>query len=657
MAEQSRQQTSAAQDDEAAAASLQSLSEAQAPPESGSAADVAQAAEADEAPQSMGGTPVPPPQLLAADSAETSTTAFQDVIDAPRPARQRLEVATAEDLGDSYSELDSAPAIAQCMELLAGQGGASILFDVGYPEPQPIIVLRAVPGKGVLLDLTAIPEWETRIREGVRFRLLGQGGRKLLRTPWMQAKDSRQVDGRLECLVPYPKKFEVLQRREAFRAELRMGMEAWATITHEGKRWEGRLRNLSMGGCLVYFPMSAAVVFSESTGRPVPVSIRFPRGDTLELRGFGRHQVVDSGARELRIGFEFLESESASNRMLWYCVREIEREGARIAATNSAHLEPSELFVTPETPLNEPRVDEEEHATAMARRLLPLVEFLEVQILALREGRNLDGVQLSRMAERLLSLLNHDRNEVLFAIVTLSTQRPLVAHSLAVATRLADLATSVKMPRATCKAITGAALVHDLGKVLLPEALRRTKVLTAEQRAQYQAHVMCLRPHMADCRWLASSVVRQVILEINERMDGSGYPRGLKGDELHQLARFAMVVDVIDALGRNRIDRKGRGIDEIYRMLAAQPELLDRRWLLRYRQQFGVFPIGTLLRFNGSVFGWVRQLDDKGRPSVLQMTDTPELPTAQTLGEFLKRDQFRQLGPPQGVVVPEHPDL
>lgn len=654
MTEQSWQQDNGAQPGDDGAEHGAAAAQHGAPSEHGKARHAPP--EDQEPPQSMGGAPVPPPRPLVSDTPEPPEEEFPQVPPEKLAPRKRLEVAEPEDMGDGYSELDSAAAIAQCMESLSGPGGASILFDVGYPEPQPVIVVRAVPGKGVLLDLTAIPEWESRLREGVRFRLMGQGGRKLLRTPWMKAREVRQVDSRIECLAPYPAKFEVLQRRESFRAELRMGMEAWVTIKHGGKRWEGRLRNLSTGGCLVYFPMSAAVVFSEATGRAVPLTIRFPRGDDLELRGFARHQVVDPDARELRIGFEFLEADTGS-KTLWFFVREIEREGARIAATNDSHLEPSALFEAPETPAAAAPVDDEEYATAMARRLAPLVEFLEVQILALREGRNLDGVQLSRMAERLLSLLAHDRNEVLFAIVTLSTQRPLVAHSLAVAARLADLATSVKMPRVTCKAITAAALVHDLGKVLLPREVLQSKVLDAEQRKIYRTHVMRLRPFMTDCRWLAPSIIRQVILEINERMDGSGYPRGLQGEELHQLSRFAMVVDVVDALGRNRPDRPARGIDAIYRLLAEQPGLLDRRWLLRYRQQFGVFPVGTLLRFNGNAYGWVRLLDEQGRPSVLQMTDTPELPTAASLGEILSRDQFKALGPPIGVVVPDHPEM
>lgn len=569
--------------------------------------------------------------------------------------REPLESAQAEDLGEGYSELTKPAAIAQALESFMRPGACSILFDVGYPEPQPAVLRKAVAGKGLLLDLSAIPEWETRLRDGIPFRVLGQGGRKLLRTPWLRATEVNDESRTLECLTTYPERIEVLQRRGTFRAELRMGMEAWVTISSEGKTWEGRLRNLSQGGCLVYFPLGAAAVFSESTGRPVPMRIRFPRGDVLEIAGYARHQVVVADARELRIGFEFDEAQTRHDRKLWFCVREIEREAARIAATNSDLLEPSDLFQAPAVPTFEPVTDEAEYATSMTRRLAAVTEFIEVQILALREGRNIDGVQLSRMAERLLALLAHDRNEVLFALACLNAERPLVIHSLAVAVRLGDLATSVKMPRATCKAITACGLVHDLGKVLLPKPLLRAQVLSEDQLRELHGHVALLMPHLVDCRWLSPSVVRQVIEQINERMDGTGYPHKLAGDQLHQLARFAMVVDMIDAMQRDRADRGARTIDQIYRVLAAEPERVDKRWLLRFRQYFGVFPIGTLLQFENGGHAWVRALDDRGHPSLVQAAHEPEIPSATNLGELLDREQMRALGPPRKVVLPRQP--
>ncbi len=95
-------------------------------------------------------------------------------------------------------------------------------------------------------------------------------------------------------------------------------------------------------------------------------------------------------------------------------------------------------------------------------------------------------------------------------------------------------------------------LVHDVGKLAVPpEILNKPGRLTDEEmdvmRTHPEAGVELLRA--ADLSPLTLSVIR----DHHERPDGSGYPSGLKGNAIHEFARFAAVADVYDAVTSKRV--------------------------------------------------------------------------------------------------------
>jgi HD-GYP domain-containing protein (c-di-GMP phosphodiesterase class II) len=116
-------------------------------------------------------------------------------------------------------------------------------------------------------------------------------------------------------------------------------------------------------------------------------------------------------------------------------------------------------------------------------------------------------------------------------------------------------------------------LVHDVGKLAVPpEILNKPGQLTDEEmkvmRTHADAGVELLRP--ADLSPLAVSVVR----DHHERIDGSGYPQGLKGEEISLEARIVAVADVVESMASHRPYRPSLGID------AAREELVDGRGTL-----------------------------------------------------------------------------
>jgi putative two-component system response regulator len=121
--------------------------------------------------------------------------------------------------------------------------------------------------------------------------------------------------------------------------------------------------------------------------------------------------------------------------------------------------------------------------------------------------------------------------------------------------RLADysarLGEHMGLPAEEIKALRRAGIVHDIGKVAVPDSilLKPTRLTRSEQM------IVRLHPVVGEriCASLKSfQLVLPIIRHHHEKMDGSGYPDGLKGEQIPLTARVLQIVDVYDALSTQR---------------------------------------------------------------------------------------------------------
>jgi response regulator RpfG family c-di-GMP phosphodiesterase len=97
--------------------------------------------------------------------------------------------------------------------------------------------------------------------------------------------------------------------------------------------------------------------------------------------------------------------------------------------------------------------------------------------------------------------------------------------------------------------------LHDIGKIGIPDAiLRKPGKLTEEERAIMETHVRVGYDLVCHIAFLASST--EIVLTHHERYDGTGYPQGLRGDEIPLLARIFAVADTLDAMTSDRPYRR-----------------------------------------------------------------------------------------------------
>ncbi|MGE5469921.1 MAG: HD-GYP domain-containing protein [Bacteroidota bacterium] len=152
-------------------------------------------------------------------------------------------------------------------------------------------------------------------------------------------------------------------------------------------------------------------------------------------------------------------------------------------------------------------------------------------------------------------------------------ERETGLHSKRVASHTLILARHHYADTATLREIYWGSLLHDIGKIGVPDAiLLKPDKLTIEEWSVMHQHPQ----HGCDLleRIPFFSLAGQIVLNHEERYDGSGYPRALKGEAIPLPARLFAVIDTLDAMTFDRPYRKGLPFDtakaEIQRMSGSQ---------------------------------------------------------------------------------------
>lgn len=115
----------------------------------------------------------------------------------------------------------------------------------------------------------------------------------------------------------------------------------------------------------------------------------------------------------------------------------------------------------------------------------------------------------------------------------------------------ARLGQRIGLPADQITALRRAGIVHDIGKVSVPDAiLLKPSRLTAEERKSMQTHPVVGERICAPLK--SFRLVLPIIRHHHEKFDGSGYPDGLKGEQIPVTARVLQIVDVYDALTTQR---------------------------------------------------------------------------------------------------------
>ena len=148
-------------------------------------------------------------------------------------------------------------------------------------------------------------------------------------------------------------------------------------------------------------------------------------------------------------------------------------------------------------------------------------------------------------------------------------------HSLGVAEVASRIAQTLHLPESSCQLVRRAALLHDLGKLSIPNTiLDKSGALSSNERARVQQHPRLTRQILARIRPFHE--IAAIAGAHHEKLDGSGYPDQLHAEEIPIEARILAVADMYRALTETRPYRTGLKHQQAMRLLRAEtPDKLD----------------------------------------------------------------------------------
>lgn len=169
--------------------------------------------------------------------------------------------------------------------------------------------------------------------------------------------------------------------------------------------------------------------------------------------------------------------------------------------------------------------------------------------------------RLAPLADYLSRLPVTSDSELDQMLESLGVDRATLDHSKRVSLMSVNLALALGLRSPELFDIERAALLHDVGRLSLPKTiLSKSAALTGEEHAVIRLQPKLVHDVLRRCPFLepASDIVRSVY----ERFDGTGYPWGLKGEEIQIGARVIAVADAFDAMTHQRLHRNARALPE-----------------------------------------------------------------------------------------------
>ena len=302
-------------------------------------------------------------------------------------------------------------------------------------------------------------------------------------------------------------------------------------------------------------------------------------------------RIIDSGVDELWIdttkGVDLLIGQHADSE-------------AEVAAQVEARL----LEVATAPVFSRSSLDEEirrAHKLCGAAKQAVVAMFSEV-----RMGQAIDAAHVTELVEEISASVLRNPNALISLARLKNADEYTYMHSVSVCALMIALARQLGLAEVQVREAGMAGLLHDIGKMLIPEAiLNKPGKLTDAEFTTVRGH-----PEAGNSILLASQTISAMALDVclhhHEKVDGSGYPHRLKGDEISLFAKMGAVCDVYDAITSDRPYKRGWDPAESIRKMAEWSKgHFDDVVFKAFVKSVGIYPTGSLVRLESGRLGLV----------------------------------------------------
>jgi len=233
------------------------------------------------------------------------------------------------------------------------------------------------------------------------------------------------------------------------------------------------------------------------------------------------------------------------------------------------------------------------------------------------KGEQVEVEQFKEVANDFIDSVTRNQN----ALACLSRIREkdsyLLEHSVNVGVLMSILGKAMNLERPQLFEYVLGALLHDIGKIIIPDAvLHKPGRLTEEEFELMKKHATFSRDILVKSGDDLPAASINVAYQHHERLDGTGYPNGLKKDQISLEGKMAAIVDVYDAITADRCYHNGLPPTiALKRMLEWTGSHLDKDLLHIFIKAMGVYPVGSVVELSNERLAIVNEINEADQKS------------------------------------------
>lgn len=226
----------------------------------------------------------------------------------------------------------------------------------------------------------------------------------------------------------------------------------------------------------------------------------------------------------------------------------------------------------------------------------------------IKQGQGIDVKEVDRLSQNIIDSVFKNPNALLFMTKMKNRDEYLYQHSLDVSILMTVFAKYMEFSPDITQKLAMGALLHDAGMLNVPESI------TSSHDQLTKEELKDVPPHVEFSLEIASSIpgISEESLDVirlhHERLDGSGYPKGLSGDEINIYGRMAALIDSYSAMTSDRLHKDAVSAATAFKIMRnGTPGAYDNDLMGQLIRCIGVFPVGTLVKLKSQKLALVTE--------------------------------------------------
>ena len=218
---------------------------------------------------------------------------------------------------------------------------------------------------------------------------------------------------------------------------------------------------------------------------------------------------------------------------------------------------------------------------------------------------NVDLYDITKAAEGIAAEIINNHQVLIQIALLKAVDNYTFSHAVHVSIYVSALAKFLNFTTKQLQEISLAGLLHDIGKMDIPlDIVNKPGKLSDSEFSIMKEHVRYSFNRLCNFSELNDNVL-SAILQHHERMDGSGYPQKLRGEQIHHWARLLAIADVYDAVTTDRVYRNALLPHEGAEILMGNSGKLDMQYLNIFLRNMTFYPVGCKVVLSTGEIGTV----------------------------------------------------